>query len=242
MDNSSSDSWEEFEALGMPRHEDTDYDRGQTTTRPSPRSMANITSSREHERILNEMKFSGSSSYSRDGALKKSIMAIATGIKIMNSKNGEQSHLSPRSKETSKSPDVEMVVEDDENVKLDEEKNDEFEAVSNIRSRGWRIVKVRLSEIAAKAPKNGIDSTPITFRNIAQLVKAKEFRMMLKRRASFIENGRFQFEEAKQDLYARYKVDPHLVSKLANRSRENRNADSNGGDGGQSKTSDDKKK
>ncbi|XP_022105495.1 uncharacterized protein LOC110987244 [Acanthaster planci] len=73
------------------------------------------------------------------------------------------------------------------------------------RNRGWEIVRDNLKTIADMAPKDSIDSKPLTFRNIADLVKAKEFRLMMKRRASFIENGRFQFEEAKQDLYRRYR-------------------------------------
>ena len=72
------------------------------------------------------------------------------------------------------------------------------------RSRGWIFIKDNLRSIADMSPRDSIDSKPLSFKNIADLVKAKEFRLMMKRRASFIENGRFQFEEAKQDLYRRY--------------------------------------
>ncbi|XP_072045178.1 uncharacterized protein [Amphiura filiformis] len=74
------------------------------------------------------------------------------------------------------------------------------------KSRGWIIVKRSLPQIAEMAPpRTGIDAKPFSIKNICQLVKAKEFRMMMKRRASFMENGRFQFDEAKADLYDRYK-------------------------------------
>lgn len=72
------------------------------------------------------------------------------------------------------------------------------------KSRGWKIVKNNLSRIVEMLPRDSIDSRPMQFTNIAQIVRAKQFRLMMQRRASFIENGIFRFEEAKRDLYKRY--------------------------------------
>ncbi|XP_038057027.1 uncharacterized protein LOC119728740 [Patiria miniata] len=101
------------------------------------------------------------------------------------------------------------------------------------RHRGWEIVRAKLTTIADMAPKDSIDSKPLTFRNIADLVKAKEFRLMMKRRASFIENGRFQFDEAKQDLYRRYGGRPagNLAPTAPSESHNNHGRKTDGGTG-----------
>lgn len=222
MDSGTNDSWEDFVALGMPVDDLIDLEKTETMT---PRSIQNITSSREHERVLSE--FNGDHIYRKDGAFKKSMTVIAGGMKSMNMSNvGKSPRSSPRT------PDVDALIEEDESEGVIDDMDvhrDDGKSSTKIRSRGWKIVKARLSEIAEKAPKNGIDSTPLTFRNIAQLVKAKQFRMMLKRRASFMDNGRFQFEEAKQDLYARYKLDPLLISKLTHTPRDSQGSHNGGG-------------
>ena len=139
------------------------------------------------------------------------VQAIAN----LQSSMGKEQRNSFSNKRMTDSKEIKNKEDDDEEDQNEETgSEDEGEKVSNKekelfpRSRGWRIIKDKLSSIAEMAPpRTGFDAK-FSIRNIAQLVKAKEFRMMMKRRASFMENGRFQFDEAKTDLYARYWKEP----------------------------------
>ena len=138
------------------------------------------------------------------------VQAIAN----LQSSVGKEQRNSFSNKRVTDGKDIKNKEDDEEDQDEETGSEDESKKVSQKekklfpRSRGWRIIKEKLSSIAEMAPpRTGFDAK-FSFRNIAQLVKAKEFRMMMKRRASFMENGRFQFDEAKTDLYARYWKEP----------------------------------
>ncbi|KAJ8047498.1 hypothetical protein HOLleu_06517 [Holothuria leucospilota] len=119
---------------------------------------------------------------------------------------GDTAKRRPRDSKTTKLNIDDILLEENETETDPSNENSKSEDISKVapKSRGWIIVKKNLPKIAEMAPKDSIDTMPMQFTNIAQIVRAKQFRMMMKRRASFIENGVFQFDEAKADLYKRY--------------------------------------